>query len=466
MNVSYEKNPDGLTAKITVAVEENDYAAKIKAELKKIGATQAIPGFRKGHVSIEYLTRRFGKEVKSEVMNRTVIEAVDKYIKENNIVYIAEPLPASEPQAITMEQKEYTFAFEIALPADIDVKLDKDVNLPFYTVTVTDEMINEQDQALRERYGAQVPGEEADEKALIKGNLAELNEDGTVNETDEAIKVDDGIVAPMFFKDKAQSEKFLHCKVGDKIIFNPWATCEGNAAEMSSMLHIADKDAAANVKSDFEMTVSEIIIMKPAELGDEFYKNAFGPQAKIENEEQYKQNLTQMIAAQFAPSSQEVFQLTARKYLMDTYADSVKVPEDFLKRYLLLENPELTAEKLNEDFDKYVVPDVKWQLIRDEVSKKLDIKITEADMLEVASAAARRQFAQYGLTNLPEESYAEYGQKLLADKKTRQSLASTAATVKFFDAIRAAISVEAKEVSVDELRSIIDDLTKNDEVTE
>ena len=466
MNVSYEKNPDGLTAKITVAVEENDYAAKIKAELKKIGATQAIPGFRKGHVSIEYLTRRFGKEVKSEVMNRTVIEAVDKYIKENNIVYIAEPLPASEPQAITMEQKEYTFAFEIALPADIDVKLDKDVNLPFYTVTVTDEMINEQDQALRERYGAQVPGEEADEKALIKGNLAELNEDGTVNETDEAIKVDDGIVAPMFFKDKAQSEKFLHCKVGDKIIFNPWATCEGNAAEMSSMLHIADKDAAANVKSDFEMTVSEIIIMKPAELGDEFYKNAFGPQAKIENEEQYKQNLTQMIAAQFAPSSQEVFQLTARKYLMDTYADSVKVPEDFLKRYLLLENPELTAEKLNEDFDKYVVPDVKWQLIRDEVSKKLDIKITEADMLEVASAAARRQFAQYGLTNLPEESYAEYGQKLLADKKTRQSLASTAATVKFFDAIRAAISVEAKEVSVDELRSIIDDFTKNDEVTE
>lgn len=466
MNVSYEKNPDGLTAKITVAVEENDYAAKIKAELKKIGATQAIPGFRKGHVSIEYLTRRFGKDVKSEVMNRTVIEAVDKYIKENNIVYIAEPLPASEPQAITMEQKEYTFAFEIALPADIDVKLDKDVNLPFYTVTVTDEMINEQDQALRERYGAQVPGEEADEKALIKGNLAELNEDGTVNETDEAIKVDDGIVAPMFFKDKAQSEKFLHCKVGDKIIFNPWATCEGNAAEMSSMLHIADKDAAANVKSDFEMTVSEIIIMKPAELGDEFYKNAFGPQAKIENEEQYKQNLTQMIAAQFAPSSQEVFQLTARKYLMDTYADSVKVPEDFLKRYLLLENPELTAEKLNEDFDKYVVPDVKWQLIRDEVSKKLDIKITEADMLEVASAAARRQFAQYGLTNLPEESYAEYGQKLLADKKTRQSLASTAATVKFFDAIRAAISVEAKEVSVDELRSIIDDLTKNDEVTE
>ena len=466
MNVSYEKNPDGLTAKITVAVEENDYAAKIKAELKKIGATQAIPGFRKGHVSIEYLTRRFGKEVKSEVMNRTVIEAVDKYIKENNIVYIAEPLPASEPQAITMEQKEYTFAFEIALPADIDVKLDKDVNLPFYTVTVTDEMINEQDQALRERYGAQVPGEEADEKALIKGNLAELNEDGTVNETAEAIKVDDGIVAPMFFKDKAQSEKFLHCKVGDKITFNPWATCEGNAAEMSSMLHIADKDAAANVKSDFEMTVSEIIIMKPAELGDEFYKNAFGPQAKIENEEQYKQNLTQMIAAQFAPSSQEVFQLTARKYLMDTYADSVKVPEDFLKRYLLLENPELTAEKLNEDFDKYVVPDVKWQLIRDEVSKKLDIKITEADMLEVASAAARRQFAQYGLTNLPEESYAEYGQKLLADKKTRQSLASTAATVKFFDAIRAAISVEAKEVSVDELRSIIDDFTKNDEVTE
>lgn len=341
MNVSYEKNPDGLTAKITVAVEENDYAAKVKAELKKIGATQTIPGFRKGHVSIEHLIRRFGKEVKSEVMNRVVIEAVDKYIKENNIVYIAEPLPASDPQAITMEQKDYTFAFEIALPADIDVKLDKDVKLPFYTVKVTEEMINEQDKALRERFGAQVPGEEADEKALVKGTIMELNEDGTVKESADAIQVIDGIVAPMFFKDKAQAEKFLHCKVGDKVVFNPWATCEGNPAEMSSMLHITDKDAAANVKADFELTVSEIIILKPAELGEEFYKNAFGPQANIENEEQYRQNVAQMIAAQFAPSSQEVFQLSARKYLVETYADNVKVPEDFLKRYLLLENPEI-----------------------------------------------------------------------------------------------------------------------------
>ena len=466
MNVNYEKNPDGLTAKITVAVEENDYAAKVKAELKKIGATQTIPGFRKGHVSVEHLTRRFGKEVKSEVINRVVIEAVDKYIKENNIVYIAEPLPASEPQAITMEQKDYTFAFEIALPADIDVKLDKEVKLPFYTVKVTEEMVNEQDKALRERFGAQVPGEEADEKALVKGTIMELNEDGTVKESADAIQVIDGIVAPMFFKDKAQAEKFLHCKVGDKIVFNPWATCEGNPTEMSSMLHITDKEAAANVKSDFELTVSEIIIVKPAELGEEFYKNVFGPQANIENEEQYRQQVAQMVAAQFAPTSQEVFQLTARKYLMDTYADGVKVPDAFLKRYLLLENPELTAEKLDEEFEKYVVPDVKWQLIRDEVGKKLDVKITEEDVMEVAVATARRQFAQYGLTNLPDESYVEYGKKLLADKKSRQQLANAAATVKFFDAIKDAITVEATEVSVDELRAIITDLTKNDETAE
>ena len=466
MNVNYEKNPDGLTAKITVAVEENDYAAKVKAELKKIGATQTIPGFRKGHVSVEHLTRRFGKEVKSEVINRVVIEAVDKYIKENNIVYIAEPLPASEPQAITMEQKDYTFAFEIALPAEIDIKLDKDVTLPFYTVKVTDEMINEQDKALRERFGAQIPGEEADEKALVKGTIMELNEDGTVKESADAIQVIDGIVAPMFFKDKAQAEKFLHCKVGDKIVFNPWATCEGNPTEMSSMLHITDKEAAANVKSDFELTVSEIIIVKPAELGEEFYKNVFGPQANIENEEQYRQQVAQMVATQFAPTSQEVFQLTARKYLMDTYADGVKVPDAFLKRYLLLENPELTAEKLDEDFEKYVVPDVKWQLIRDEVGKKLDVKITEEDVMEVAVATARRQFAQYGLTNLPEESYVEYGKKLIADKNTRQNLANAAATVKFFDAIKNAINIEAKEVSVDELRAVITELTKNDEAAE
>ena len=49
MNINLEKI-DNMTAKIVVSVDENDYAAKVTEELKKIGRTHTIPGFRKGHV--------------------------------------------------------------------------------------------------------------------------------------------------------------------------------------------------------------------------------------------------------------------------------------------------------------------------------------------------------------------------------------------------------------------------------
>lgn len=118
-------------------------------------------------------------------------------------------------------KKDYTFKYELAIAPALDIEVDKNVTLPYYTITVSDEMINEQDQALCKRFGAQVPGEEFEADALVKGSIMELNEDGTVKETEDAIQVVDGIVAPMYFKDKVQAEKFTGKKVGDKVVFQP-----------------------------------------------------------------------------------------------------------------------------------------------------------------------------------------------------------------------------------------------------
>lgn len=452
MEVKFAKTSDTL-GKISVSIVPEDYVSKVKSELKRIGQTQTIPGFRKGHVDINYLSRRFGKEVKSEVINRLVTDGALDYLRDNKIDFLAQPLPVEGPKEITNEALDYTFEYEIALAPEIKIELDKKVTLPYYKVQVTDEMINEQDNMLRERFGKQEPGEEADEKALIKGTLMELDADGKVKESEDAIQVVNGIVAPMFFKDKDEAAKFLHCHVNDTIVFNPWKTCEGNPAEMSSMLNIADKEKAAEVKSDFQMTVAEIIVVKPAQLGEEYYKEVFGPESHIENEETYRKAVASMIEGQYIPNQEVVFQNTAHKYLMSTYGPSVAIDGEFLKKWIKTTNPSASDELIDKDMDK-ILSDSKWQLIRQATEETLNVKVTEQDYLGFAVQMARRQFAQYGMTNYPQEVYEEYGKKMLADKDSRERIANQVGIIALFAAVKNAVTLDIKTVSVEEFQEI------------
>ena len=282
MNVSIEKI-DNVNGKITVSIEENDYKDKVTSELKRIGKTHTLPGFRKGHVTVDQLRRRFGKQVKSDVINQEVYEAVINYIRDNKLAILGEPLPV-EVKEIDMNENDYTFEYEIGITPEFSVDL-KNVKLPYYNIEVSKEMVDEQDANFRERFGNQVPGEEVDEKALVKGSIMELNEDGTVKDGEDAVQVVGGIIAPMYLKDKEEADKFIGKKLNDKVVFNPWKACDGDVTRLASMLNI-DKEKAAEVKADFEMSIAEIIIVKPAELNEEYYKNIFGPD-KVKSEEEY-----------------------------------------------------------------------------------------------------------------------------------------------------------------------------------
>ena len=282
MQVTLEKAND-LEGRIKVEVTQNDYLDKVNKELKEIGRTRVIPGFRKGHVSIDQLRRRFGRDVKSHVLNEEVYRSVIDFIRNEKLDILGEPLPV-EVKEINLDDQDYTFEYEVGMAPSLNIEINKDMTVPFYTIEVSEQMANDQDTALRERFGAQVPGEEVDAKALVKGAIMELDADGNVKTSEDAIQVVDGIVAPMYFTDKDQAALFLGKKVGDKVVFNPAATCNGNAAEMASMLHV-DKEKAAEIKGDFEMAISEIIVLKPAEHGEEFYKEVF-PGATFTTEEE------------------------------------------------------------------------------------------------------------------------------------------------------------------------------------
>lgn len=447
MNVSIEKI-DNVNGKITVSIEENDYKDKVTSELKRIGKTHTLPGFRKGHVTIDQLRRRFGKQVKSDVINQEVYEAVINYIRDNKLDILGEPLPV-EVKEIDMNSVDYTFEYEIGLTPEINVDLKK-VSLPYYNIEVSKEMVDEQDANFRERFGNQVPGEEVDEKALVKGSIMELNEDGFVKDTEDAIQVVGGIIAPMYLKDKEEADKFIGKKLNDKVVFNPYKACEGDVTRLASMLNI-DKEKAAEAKGDFEMSIAEIIVVKPAELNEEYYKNIFGPD-KVKTEEEYFEAIKQMISAQISGNSEMLFHMQAEKQLVEEYGN-FELPQEFLKKWLVRRNEGLTAENINEEFEK-MIPSLKWQLIKERIAAVAEVKIEEADVQNHAKAIARQQFAQYGMTNVEDDMLADYAKRILEDKNSRSRIIEEAGDAKLFEAIKQTAKIEAKAVSVDEFKAI------------
>lgn len=451
MKITLEKI-DECNGKLIVNVEETDYTAKVDEELKKIGKTHAIPGFRKGHISVGQLYARFGKQVKSDVLNHEVANAAMKYIVDNKINILGQPL-AMDVKEINLDDKDYTFSYELGFAPEINIEVDKNVTLPYYQIEVTDKMLEDQDKSLRERFGAQVSGDEVEGKAVVKGTIMELNADGSVKETEDAVQVVNGIVAPFYFKSKDEKSKFMGKKVNDKVVFNPYVSCEGNAAEMASMLNI-DKEKAEDYKGDFEMAISEIVVVRLAEHDQEFFDNVFG-RDKVHNEEEYGEALKSMIAGSFSGNADYYFNVETRKYFVDKYGADIRLPEEFLKRWLKYTNPEADADT---DWDKEfeaMVPQIKWQLISGNIAEKLGVKVEDEDVLARAKAIAYQQFTQYGIYNMDEQTLTATAKRILSDEKYRRRITEEVSELKLYAMIRDAVNIDIKTVSMDDFVKMV-----------
>lgn len=448
MNVTMEK-VDNVNGIITISLAEADYQGKVKKELKQIGMRYPEKGFRPGHVPAALLQKKYGKEVLVEVVNRDMYDALMGHIRDNKLNVLGEPMIANAEEVNFDTQKDFTFKFEIGLAPEINLTIDKNVTIPYYNIEVDDNMVSENDKQLRKSFGKQVAGEETTDDALVKGSMVELNEDGT--EKEDGIKVESTVLSPKYFKSEEQKALFAGKKVGDEIVFNPSATCEGNVAELASMLNV-DK-AEANVTSNFKLTVKEILVVKEAEHDQEFFDAVMGKDT-VKSEEEYVAKLKEQIAMRLKADSNYRFTVDTEHVLRGIVGE-LELPEAFLKKWLVKQDKEgkHTEENIDENFAK-MRPALVWQLIKEHAVKQLEVKVEDADLMAVAGMLARQQFAQYGMSNMPDDVIAKYAKEILDNEQYRQSIVERAVDDKLFGKIHAAVSVEEKTVPVAEFNAL------------
>ena len=446
MNVNYVKL-DNVNGELTVTIEEKDYTDKVKKQLKEIGKTHAEPGFRPGKVPAGLIAKKYGTAVKYDVVNKEVADAVFNYIKDNKIQVLGQPVPEADNK-FDIENADFTFKFKVGVAPEFDNKVNKDLHVPYYTIDVTDEMVNEQVDNLRQRFGHQVPGEETEPNAVIKGEIVELNEDGTPKEG--GVVVENGIVAPIHFQDEEQKKLFEGKKVGDTVRFNPAATCGGNPTEMSSMLNIDKADVDAH-KGDFNFTIKEIIVLKPADMDQEFFDNAVGKD-KAHNEEEFRAAVKELIAMNFSNDSNYRFTIDA-KDAVEKAVGELELPVPVLKDFLIRQGEGITPANVDEEFDK-MRGQLQWDLIRDNIAEKFGVKVTEDDVLNEARGVVARQLMQYGPAALGDEIIDRYAHEVIKDDKNRDMLTQNALNRKVYEVIKENVTLEPKEVSLEEFQKL------------
>lgn len=452
MEVTLEKKGE-LEGELIVKLVEADYTDRVTKELKEIGKKRQIPGFRKGHIDIVQLRKRFGKQVKAEVLNDVASDAALKYIEENKLELLGQPIPTAN-QELAIDNADFEFHYEIGMAPAVEVKFDQSIELDYYNITVSEEMVNEQVKTMLNQAGEQVPAQEYAERALVKGEIKQLDAEGNVLEG--GIVVEEGILAPFHFKGEAEAAKFEGTKAGDVVVFDAFATCDGNEAEISSMLHI-DRADVEKAKGNFQITIKEYIVHQPAELGQEFYDKVFGAD-QVHNEEEFRQKVTEMISAALQPNSRQMFTRTAEDYLMATYGN-MELPVNFLQKFFHRNNPELSEEEAEKALQQ-AIPGLKWEIIESKAAQALEVKVTEEDVKTFAHNLAIAQLREYGMAHMADQMADYLAKNILENKEQRQQIVRQAFSSKLMSAIHDAIKLNEKNVSLDEFRAMVEELNK------
>ena len=450
MNVSL-KNIDAVSGIVKLEIVKADYAEQVEKSLRNFRQKANVPGFRKGMVPMGMVKKMYGKHVLAEEVNKLVSENLFNYIRDNKLNILGEPMPnETEQQPINFDtQEDFEFCFDVALAPEIKIELSKNDKLPYYQVAIDEEMMNQQVDAYTANFGAYDQVEEVEEKDMVKGTVAEL-ENGSPKEG--GIVVEDAVLMPSYMKDEAEKAKFIGAKTNSVIVFNPNKAYEGAEAEIASFLKV-DKEAVAGITGDFSFEISEITRHKKAELNQELFVKVFG-EGVVTSEEEFKNKIKEALAEQFVPQSDFKFLLDAREILVQK-AGELQFADGLLKRWLLAANEKNTPEKLDEEYPQ-IIEDLKYQLIKENLVKGNNLKVEDADIESFAKRVAKAQFAQYGMLSVPEEVLANYAKDMLKNKQTLQNIIDRAVEEKLAAWLKEQVELDVKEVSAEEFNKLFE----------
>ena len=443
MKISFE-NPDKVNGLLTLTVEEADYKENVEKTLKNYRKKANVPGFRPGMVPMGMIKRQFGTTAKVDEINKLLGEQIYKYVKDNNIQMLGEPLPSDKQEPVDMEKEApYTFMFDIAVAPEFKAELTGDDTIDYYTITVDDKIIDQQIDVFASRAGHYDKVEDYQANDMLKGDIRELDENGNTKEG--GITVEGAVLMPEYIKVEDQKKLFDGAKLGDIITFNPKKAYPESDIEVSSLLKMK-KEEVADLTADFSYQITEISRYVKAEVNQELFDQVYGKDV-IKDEKDFREKIAEGLKAQFAVDSDFKFIQDVRKYLVDKVG-ALTYPDALLKRIMLNNNKDKGEEFVEKNYEQSI-KELTWHLIKEQLVKANGIKIEDADIEETAKEAAKAQFAQYGMNNIPEEYIENYAKDMLKKREYIDSFVDRSIDRKLTEILKNVVKLDNKTATLD-----------------
>ena len=449
MNVQFEI-ADKVNGLMTLTIEQSDYAEKVEKTLKDYRKRAQVPGFRPGQAPMGMIKRQYGMSVKVDEINRLLGEKLYEYVRENKIQMLGDPLPSDKQQPLNFEgDGPFVFVFDIAVAPEFKTELTGRDKIDYYQITVDDKLIDQQIQMYASRAGQYEKADSYESRDMLKGDLRELDEQGNTKEG--GITVDSAVLMPEYIKVEDQKKIFDGVKPGDIITFNPKKAYPDSDTEVAALLKLKKEDVA-ELTSDFSYQITEISRFTPAAVDQKLFDQVFG-EGTVKDEQEFRAKIAESMKPQFAADSDYKFLLDVRAH-MEKKVGKLQFPDALLKRIMLNNNKDKGEKFVEENYEKSIV-ELEWHLIKEQLVAAQQIKVEDADLKQVAKEAARAQFAQYGMSNVPEEYLDNYADEMLKKRENIDGIVDRAVDVKLTAALKNVVKLNEKSVTLDEFNKLM-----------
>lgn len=443
MNITKE-NIDDLNAVLSLTLEKADYEERVDNMLHDYKKKVRLDGFRPGKVPFGLIKKMYRKPVLLEEVNKLVSESLSKYLIEEKLNILGEPLPhEGETKAIDWDNDEnFEFKFDLGIAPTIEVPLSQKDKVPFYSIKIDKKLTDKYVESYTQRFGEFVSVEKAEEKDLIK---ADITKEGT------EIKVEDASLSIEMAKDEDIKKQLLDAKKGDALKFD-LKKAYPNDTEVSTILRI-EKEQVEGLEGDFDLVIKDISHFQNAEVNQDLFDKIYGPDT-VKSKDEFMAKISEEAKKSTQQDCEYRFTIDAKETLIKKV--KFDLPEAFLKRWLFTANEgKFTSEQIDQDFDSFA-EDLKWQLIKDQISKDNSLEVTDEDMQATARDIARMQFAQYGMANVPDEHLDSFVARMMEKPEDKNNIHTRVVENKVIEHVKATVKLDEKEISVEKFNKLFE----------
>ena len=447
-----KNNIDELNATIKITIAKADYQSQVEASLKNIRKRANVKGFRPGQAPMGLIKKDYLHPVMAEEINKVLFQSLFDYLKDNDVDYLGEPLPSIKEKGEVdfTKDTDYIFYFDLALAPKFELSVDNNLALTQYVIDITDENISKAVEGYKNAAGKQEAVEVSGQESMLKGEVFQVNEDGSRTEGGLSNKTS---MLVSRIENADQKANFVGKKVGDEVRFDLKEVFK--EAEANSVL--GNKMVDFNtINPNFAFKIEEILDFVKGELNQETYDKFFGKD-KVHNEDELKAEIRSQFEQSYSQESDYKLMIDAKEALIK--ASTFGVPVDFMKRWMLsLEQyKDWDEAKLDEQFPQ-LESDIKWNLIQNKIAKDNNIEVSADEELEESKKLTAAEFARYGIpmSQIPADMLDNFAKERLAKNQDRNMIRTQVITNKIVALVKEKATLTQQNISYDDFGKLFE----------